>query len=315
MQVASTDAVELHPTPRRSVDAGLFALAGPHNVVTTEALAAAGIGRNAIARRVDDGRLTRLFRGVYRVGPLEAKWTWEAAALLACGADAVLSRGAAAAVWGIRLRVSGPVDVTVTGRHRAGQAGIRVHHAALDPRDRTRHHDLCLTTPERTLLDLAATIGSDDLDRAVNEAQVLGLTTTTRLHSYLARSSSRRGTRALLAAAHEEPLLTRSELERRMLALIDRIGLPRPSTNVNILGHEVDFVWPAHRLIVETDGFGPHGTRRAFERDRRRDAQLQAAGYRVLRFTWWQLTNEPEVVAARLAAILALSGEPGRLRA
>ena len=92
-----------------------------------------------------------------------------------------------------------------------------------------------------------------------------------------------------------------------MLALIRRVGLPEPRTNARVLGHEVDFLWAGHRLIVETDGYGPHGTRRAFERDRRNDARLTAAGYRVLRFAWWQLVHEPEVVAARLTAGLALS--------
>ena len=90
-----------------------------------------------------------------------------------------------------------------------------------------------------------------------------------------------------------------------MLTLIERIGLPSPRTNVRVLGYEVDFLWPDARLVVETDGYGSHGTRRAFERDRQRDARLTAAGYRVLRFTWWQLANEPEVVAARLAEALS----------
>jgi very-short-patch-repair endonuclease len=90
-----------------------------------------------------------------------------------------------------------------------------------------------------------------------------------------------------------------------MLALVRRIGLPTPRTNVIVLGYEVDFLWPEHKLIVETDGYDAHGTRRAFERDRQRDAHLQAAGYRVIRFTWRQLEHEPEVVAARLAVAIA----------
>src|SRR5690349_11827429 len=90
-----------------------------------------------------------------------------------------------------------------------------------------------------------------------------------------------------------------------MLALIRRVGLPPPLTNTVVAGHEVDFLWPEHRVVVETDGLAAHGTGRRFESDRARDAHLVAAGYLVLRFTWRQIVREPEVVAARLAAALA----------
>jgi very-short-patch-repair endonuclease len=83
-----------------------------------------------------------------------------------------------------------------------------------------------------------------------------------------------------------------------------RSALPRPRTNVRVAGHEVDALWPERRVIVEVDGFGFHGSREAFERDRARDAQLQAPGYRVMRVTWRQRTKRPEAVAARLGASL-----------
>jgi very-short-patch-repair endonuclease len=305
----------LQRTHRRSIDALILACADQHVVVTTEELLAAGIGRNAIARRVRDGKLTRLFRGVFRVGALETAWTWEAAALRACGRHAVLSHHSAAAVSGIRARRSGPIDVTVAAGHRAGQAGIRVHHSPLEPHEITTLAGLLVTSPERTLRDLAGELPQDELDRAANEAQVQRLTTAAGLRSYLARSSSRPGARALREALREEPSVTRSELERVFLALIDRIGLPRPDTNVRVEGYEVDFLWREAGLVVETDGHAAHHTRRAFEHDRRKDARLTAAGYRVLRFTWRQLHDEPEVVAARLAAALSASWPPGTRRA
>ena len=80
--------------------------------------------------------------------------------------------------------------------------------------------------------------------------------------------------------------------------------LPRPETNVRVAGYEVDFLWRDHKLVVEVDGFAFHATRAAFERDRARDATLQAAGYRVIRLTWRQLTDEPHAVVARLASLL-----------
>jgi very-short-patch-repair endonuclease len=170
--------------------------------------------------------------------------------------------------------------------------------------------DLRVTSPERTLHDLAATIGQADLDRTVNEAQVKGLTTPQALLSHLARSSRCHGTKQLHEALRHE-VVTNSELQRRMSDLISRVGLPQPKTEASVEGYVVDFLWPDHRVIVETDGHAAHGTRRRFETDRARDAHLTACGYRVLRFTWRQLVNEPEVVAARLAAALALAAPIG----
>jgi very-short-patch-repair endonuclease len=99
--------------------------------------------------------------------------------------------------------------------------------------------------------------------------------------------------------------MTRSEAERRLLALVRAARLPQPETNVRLGRYEVDMLWRRQRLVVEVDGFAYHGSRRAFERDRRRDADLTQAGYRVVRFTWRQITQEPEAVVARLAALIA----------
>jgi very-short-patch-repair endonuclease len=90
-----------------------------------------------------------------------------------------------------------------------------------------------------------------------------------------------------------------------MARLLRRAGLPLPRTQARMLGYTVDFLWPAERVVVEVDGFGPHRTRMRFETDRARDAALLAAGYRVLRFTWRQLLHEPELVIARVAAVLS----------
>jgi very-short-patch-repair endonuclease len=275
-----------------------------HLVVTTAQLVDAGLSHKAIHGRVRRGLFTRLFRGVYRVGPTDARWTREAGAQLACGDAAVLSRATAGAVWGMRARVDDAIDVTIARGKRAGQTGIRIHHAPLTRGEVTWRDGLRITSPERTLHDLAQTIDQDDLDRTVNEAHVRGLTTPTRLLAYLARSSRPQGVAALREALRQEEV-TKSELQRAMRELIDKIGLPRPQTEVMVEGHLVDFLWPEQRLIVETDGHGAHGTRLRFETDRARDAHLTASGYRVLRFTWRQIRREPEVVAARLAAALA----------
>ena len=97
---------------------------------------------------------------------------------------------------------------------------------------------------------------------------------------------------------------TRSEAERRLKALCNAAELPPPRTNARVAGYEVDAYWPAHNLIVELDGYEYHGTRQAFERDRRKDAALVAAGYRVVRITWRRLRRESHAVAAQLAVLL-----------
>jgi very-short-patch-repair endonuclease len=226
----------------------------------------------------------------------------EAGALLACGDGAVLSHRSAGALWGLVARGPAEIDVTLVARRRAGHAGIRIHRAPLPPQDVMRRLDLAVTSPLRTLLDLSAVVSRDELHRAVNEAQVQRLVTADEIRRAL---GPRRGVRALRDAVGDEPRVTRSDIERRMLALVRRVGLPLPATNVVVAGHEVDFLWPEQRVIVETDGHAAHFTPARFESDRARDARLVAAGYVVLRFTWRQLVREPEVVAARLAAALA----------
>jgi very-short-patch-repair endonuclease len=110
--------------------------------------------------------------------------------------------------------------------------------------------------------------------------------------------------RAFLAPETEKGF-TRKEAERRMRKLITAAGLPQPRCNHNLLGKEVDFCWPEHGLVVEIDGHQFHGHRSAFERDRKKDQLLAAAGYTVIRVTWRQLIHEPLRVAAVVSAALA----------
>jgi very-short-patch-repair endonuclease len=283
-----------------------------HGIVTTADLVAAGLGRGAIARRVADGRLRQLHRGVFLVGPLKGAATDEMAAALACGPTSVVSHHAAAALWGFRPAWNGVIDVTVT-RQVQDRQGIRVHRTrALDPRDVTRRVGIPLTTPARTLIDLAAPLGPRSLARAIEQAEIQRLTTRSELAALQARSSGRRGARVLaraLQTAHE-PQLTRSEAEAELLRLIRAARLPQPETNVRIAGYEVDFLWRAQRLVVEVDGFAYHRTREAFERDRRTDADLQARGLRTARVTYRQIADESHALIANLAASLNATVHP-----
>jgi very-short-patch-repair endonuclease len=298
----------------RSVDEQLARLAGrQHGVVSTSQLHALGVGRNAIAHRVTTGRLTRLHRGVFRVGPVHSPFADFMAATLACGPSGVLSHHSAAALLGIRRPRSGPVDVTVSRGQARVRRGLVIHRTrTLRPDEITTHHGIRTTTAARTLLDIATDLPRKHLTRAVEEAQIQGHLDHSSLADAVSRARGHRGVAALRAAAPAEAKLTRSEAERRLIELVRAAELPEPQTNAKVGGYEVDAVWPAERLVVEVDGFAFHGGREAFERDRLRDAELVAAGWRVQRVTWRQIVDEPVALVARLARGLSAAPAPGR---
>lgn len=150
----------------------------------------------------------------------------------------------------------------------------------------------------------------DAVEKAFEEADARRLLDVAAVGAVLASGNGHHGAGVLrsVLAGYEEPPLTRSELESRFLALCEAAGIPTPAVNARVAVHrrrlEVDFLWRAERLVVETDGPRRHGTRAAFERDRRRDGDLLVAGYRVVRFTWRQVVDDPRYVCATLVALL-----------
>jgi very-short-patch-repair endonuclease len=284
-------------------DAAIIALARrQHGLVHVRQLRALRLDSRAIRRRIARSWLVDDGDGLFRVGPIAGPLAREMGAILRYGSQSVVSDGAALACWELRdRRPSAPVDVTVASG-AAGRSGVRVHRRRLTRDEWVTRDGVRLTTPARTIADLAPSLPAVDLQRLVEEAQLRRLATRKQLTAY---GRGRPALRAALAA-HDEPQLTRSEAERRLLELVRAAGLPRPRTNARVLGMEVDMLWPAERLIVEVDGFATHGPKPAFERDRRRDGRLLAAGYRVLRVTWRQIVEEPAQVIAWIAATLAV---------
>lgn len=277
-------------------------------MITRSQLLGAGVGETGIEERVRSDRLLRLHRGVYALGHRELKREghWLAAAL-ACGPGAVLSHASAAAHWNIRGSASSYVDVTVPSRAgRVRRKGIRVHRSGRLGADQvTIHEGIPVTTLARTLLDLADVLSEQDLERAIHESEYLRLFDLTALIAVVGANPGRRGAK-LLKAAEGPPEMTKSQLEKRFLAIVDRHRLPRPQVNARIEGYEVDFAWPEAKLIVETDGFAAHGTRKAFETDRLRDRHLARAGFHTIRLTPRSLSYEAEIVAD-LEAFLSCS--------
>lgn len=290
--------------------------ASRHGVVLRDHLVKAGVAAHRIEHRVKTGELQPVQRGVYLVGPIAGVHARTMAAVLACGGDtdsraAVVSHHTAGAMFGQLADGGSAVDLIVRSWRGIKRAGIRVHRVQdLATDEITTFEGIPVTTPCRTLLDLATTLPSRDLERAVACTLRLELATAADIRSMLNRHRARAGTRWLgsIIDREAEPALTRSDPEERLLALIREAGLPLPRVNGVTHGLEVDLLWPEHGLVIEVDGYAFHSSRRAFERDRMRDAVLVSAGLRVMRFTWHQIVRQPLVVIARVA--LALGQQP-----
>jgi hypothetical protein len=286
---------------------------GQGGVVSRAQLLRLGLSPKTIDRRVQAGRLHVLHRGVYAVGHRAigvAGRRW--AAVLALGAGAVLSHGDAAAAWELRSSSSGLIHVTVPGRTgRMRRPGVRVHRPELLPYDEVTTLDgLPITTPARTLLDLAASgLRGPRIESALDRAlqRVLDFAELERL---LARYPTRPGSpslKAQLSRYGPGTVDTRSELEELVLELCDAHGLPRPHVNCVIEGKVRDFHWPHAGLVVEADSYRWHRSPSALNDDRERDVQLTLAGYRFLRFTWEQVTRRRNYVVRALLECLRAS--------
>jgi len=279
-------------------------------VVTWDQLIAAGVSGSAIGRALSDGRLARMHHGVYAIGhtALRAEGAWMAAVLTG-GPGTVLSHRDAGAAWELCGSSWSRVHITVVGDRFHRRPGVRVHRCRLHRDDVTVHRGIPITTPMRTLLDFAEVTDVRGLSRAVEHSDRLGLFDGRAMSALLERSFGRRGVRPMrcvLGQYDDNHLFTRSDLEDLALDLVRDHGLPRPQVNVRIGADEVDLLWPAEKLIVEADSWRFHRTRAAFERDRRRDAELQARGYRVIRVTWRQAHDEPAWIAAKVRDLLGI---------
>ncbi len=299
--------------PRRPwPDREIAAIAGGRRTLVTHAeLQALGVSGSAISRAVARGRLHRRHRGVYSLVPAAAlpPLAEEQAAVLAVGDGAYLSGHRAAAAWGYRRATDRDIEVTVAGRD-AGRtrAGIKVHLVrSLDSRDIRKLKGIPITSPARTLLDIAPDLSDRELERAFDEAVAMGLMTRAAVRATLRANPRRPGCARLRALADEGrgATMTRSEAEERFLGLIRRAGLPAPLVNVKLGRWEADFLWRAERVVVEIDGHAYHAARTARERDHRKDAELQSSGYFVIRISARHLKHHPEEVLTRVATALA----------
>lgn len=257
-----------------------------HGVVTVEQLIAAGLTRPAIARRVANGRLFQIHRGVYAVGHpgLTRCGEWKAATL-ALGPKAVLSHRSAAELWELLPPSTRRPEVTLPyPASPAKPANIKVYRSRTLARTRTTMKDgIPLTMPARTLADLA---------RVATPAEVRRAT----------RAAEKRGLPLDLDDVAEK---TESDLEDDFRAICRRYGVPEPRCNVEIGPYRVDFLWPEHRLVIETDGYVYHRGRQAMRDDNDRDLWLELRGLLVVRIDDSLLADDPAGVAAGVIGLLA----------
>jgi very-short-patch-repair endonuclease len=300
---------QIQHAPRKvaaRIDKAIAALARKqHGYVTRLQLLALGLGRRAIEYRVTIGRLITVYAGVYAVGhvPLGQE-AHSHAAVLACGDGAVLSHGSAAALWKYVKHWPGQFEVTAPNDRR--RKGIKVHRAkTFSRRDITRQLGVPVTSPARTVFDMAPRLAEEPLRRLVRDARLTRTFHLDDVAELLSRHPRHPATKRLTQFLNPRaggP--TRSEFEDAFIEFARQYGLPAPVTNTHVHGYEVDALFREQRVIVELDGAEFHLDRHAFESDRDRDADLLAAGYVTVRITWERLTHQPAREAKRLHTIL-----------
>ena len=273
-----------------------------HGVIAHRQLLELGMHPQAVKRRLAGGRLHRLWRGVYAVGrpevSQEGRWM---AAILACGDGAALGGESAATLAQMGGRERGVIEVIMPPGVPRALTGIRVRRADILPAHLGTIQDIPLTSPARTLVDLARTRSRERLETAINEADKRGLIDTESLRGSLEDFAGVHGVAALRRVLDRRTfVLTESALERLFLPVARSAGLPKPLTQQEVNGHRVDFFWPAIGLVVETDGLRYHRTPAQQAKDHVRTQAHFASGLWPLRFTHEQVRYERDYVERTL---------------
>lgn len=276
-------------------------------MVAARQLVELGYSRNVIAYAKASGRLRHLYRGVYAIGHRPVTWHSRClAAALSCGSNAVASHRSAAWIWGLIRYRPDSFDVTVPVRRRHARSDLRLHYARMTDEDCDLQEGIPVTAVPRTLLDLAAILTSERLDRVLERSEELNLFDLGPVDALLTRTGRHPGAGSLrrALALYRPPPFTRSGLERRFLELVRRSGLPIPSTGFNVAGYELDVYWQPERFAVELDVYETHGSRAAFESDRLRQENLKLRGVEMIRVTGPRLDREPHALIERVEMLL-----------
>jgi very-short-patch-repair endonuclease len=277
-----------------------------HGVVSASQLTRLGFAKASIAEAIEQGRLHRLQRGVYAVGHEALSWEGRCLGAVLANQPAVASHLTAAWIWGLLRTRPGTLHLTAPSRRHRKKLVI-VHFAKLDLDDQTVVDGIPVTSPARTVLDLAPGESVRDLGRLLERADDRELLDRRRFESVLTRAGGHPGRGKFedaLRAYEPEKATLRSQLEKRFRRLVLAAGLPRPQTNIAVEGYELDCYWEAEGFAVELDVYATHGSPRSFETDREREDDLLLAGIELIRVTGVRLDREPRETIARVAAHL-----------
>jgi len=290
----------------RTVEERAAEIAGDaYGVATRQELLRSGITDREIEWRRGTGALIDEHRGTYRVGHRapSANATY-LAAVRACGDGALLAGGAAAYLY--RL-VKGPApraEVIALTERRV--PGVITHRARRQPgADATTRRGIPITTVARTLVDLAAVLGEEELAWACHQAGVRHGTTPAQVEAVLRRRPTSRGAGKLRRVLSGEVKVTLSKLERGFLGRLQDAGLPLPVTNRPAGGRRVDCRWPEHGLTVELDGYRFHNSRHSWVQDRAREREAHARGDDFRRYTWEDVFDHPRLMMRELVAFFS----------
>jgi very-short-patch-repair endonuclease len=268
-----------------------------------------GFSDKGIKHRVATGRLHPVAAGVYAVGrpDLTPHGRWMAA-VLACGDHAMLSHRSAAELWEIGWEENRRIDVTIRRDVKISRRGVKVRRRPkLPERSVVRRFGIPVTNPTQTLVDLATELKPVRLERAVNQADVHDLVDPETLRRSLDAYVGMPGAKTLRTMLDRHTFrLSDSDLEIYFRPLALAAGLPLPLSKQWVIGFEVDFHFPDHGLIVETDGLRYHRTPAQQARMVKRDQTHTSHGFRVLRFTHWQIAHSPNEVADVLRRVRKL---------
>lgn len=167
-----------------------------------------------------------------------------------------------------------------------------------------------MTTPARTLLDLAGVVDVDKLEPALEDVVLRGLAPFSALRRTLDRlgGHGRRGAaplRRLVEARDPATAPTESMLEDRLVGVLRKAGLPAPVRQLQVSGVRIDFAYPEARLAIEADSRAWHAGRSDLQRNSSKGNLLVGLGWRVLHFTWFDVTNRPGYVVATVGRLLS----------
>jgi hypothetical protein len=289
--------------------------AAQHGVLSRAQVARLGATRGVIEHRLRTGRWERLGRDVFRIAGTPPSWRGNLmAACLSWGVGAVISHRAASALWRLAGFEPGPCELTVPRSRRRAEPGI-IHRHPLPHADIGVMDGIPLTTPARTLIDLASVAPREAVEEALDDALRRGLVSIQLLRRRL-DAIGRPGrpglaiTRLLLDSRDPSAAVPESVFERRLLRTLQGAGLPAP-----VLQHEIrsggrliaviDFAYPDARLAIEADGYRWHSGRIRWDHDRARRNRLTLLGWRIIHVTWTDLTRRPAMMIDAVARALA----------